>query len=125
MLQRSVSRPSHDSTADLHNGSEFFHHSAVWVADTKGLAGVLAECAVVHKVVVLVLIANVLLAFLLTFENSAEPVKQATGRLQLAVPLLELTVRMRNAGIGKGANEREAQGHCNEGLHGEAPRASE
>ena len=103
--------------ADLHNGSEFFHHSAVWVADTKDLAEVLSECAVVHKVVVLVLIANVLLAFLLTFENLAEPVKKAVGRLRLIVPLLELTVRMRNAGEGEGANEREAQGHCNEGLH--------
>ena len=79
VLQKSVTRPSHDSMADLHNGSEFFHHSAVWVADTKGLAGVLAECAVVHEVVVLILIADVLLAFLLTFDNSAEPVKKAIG----------------------------------------------
>jgi hypothetical protein len=32
---------------------------------------------------------------------------------------------VRDTGKGKGANKREAQGHCNEGLHGEAPRASE
>jgi len=79
VLHKSVSRPSHDSMADSHNGSEFFHNGAVGVADTKSLAGVLTECAVVHEGVEIILIANILLAFLLTFENSTEPVKKAIG----------------------------------------------
>lgn len=125
VLHKSASRPNQNRTADLHDGSEFFHNSAVGVADTEGLAGIFSECAVGHEVVVLILIANILLAFLLAFEDSAEPVKNAIGRLHLLVPLLELTVRVWDTGKGKGANKREAQGHCNEGLHGEAPRASE
>jgi hypothetical protein len=64
---------------NLHDRSEFFHNGAVGVADTKDLAEVLTECAIVHEVVVLILIADVLLAFLLTFDNSAEPVKKAIG----------------------------------------------
>jgi hypothetical protein len=111
--------------SNLHDGSEFFNNCTVGITDTKGLASVLTKCAVVHKIVVFILIADVLLAFLLAFEQPAEPIKNAVGRLQLIISLLELAIRMRNAGKGKGADEREAQGHCNEGLHGEAPRASE
>lgn len=88
--------------ADLHNGSEFFNNGTVRVADTKVLAKVLAECAVGNEVVVLILVADILLAFLLAFllalEQSAEPVEDTIGRLRLIVPLLQLTVRMRNAG---------------------------
>jgi len=110
---------------NLHDGSEFLNNCTVWVADTKGLASVLTKCAVVHEVVVLILVADVLLAFLLASEQTAEPIKDAVGRLQLLISLLELAIRMRNAGKSKGADEREAQGHCNEGPHGEVPRASE
>jgi hypothetical protein len=109
----------------LHDGSKFFHNGTVRVADTKVLAKALTKCAIGHEVVVLILIADVLLAFLLAFKYSAEPFEDAVGRLQLIVSLLELAVRMRNAGKSKGADERKTQGHRYEGLHGEAPRASE
>ena len=79
VLYRSASRPSLNCMADLHNWSEFFHNCTVGVADTKDLTEVLAECAVVHEVVVLILVANVLLTFSLAFENSAEPVEKAVG----------------------------------------------
>ena len=67
--------------ADLHKGSEFFHHGVVGVSDTKDLTEVPTECAIVHEVVILILVANFLLAFLLSFENSTEPVKKTIGRL--------------------------------------------
>jgi len=103
VLQKLACWSSLDWMADLHNGSKFLRDGAVRIADTKDLTEVLTECAVVHEVVVLILIANVLLAFLLALEHSVEPVKNAIGRLQLIVPLLELTVRMRDAGKSKGA----------------------
>ena len=62
---------------DLHNGSEIFHDSTVRVADTKALAKVLSKCAVGHEVVIFILVADVLLAFLLTLEQPAEPIEDA------------------------------------------------
>jgi hypothetical protein len=123
VLYKLVSRPDPSAIPNLHNRSEIFHDRAVRVADTKIFAEVLAECAVGHKVIVLILVANILL--LLAFEQSSEPTEDAVGRLGLIVSLLELSVRVWDAGKSKGAKKREAQGHCNEGLHGEALQASE
>lgn len=115
VLRKSVSRYDGDRMPNLHNRGEFFHNGAVGVADTKDLAKVLTECAVVHEVVVLILVAKILLAF----EKATEPTEDGIGRLRFIVSLLELSVRMRDAGKSEGAKKREAQGHCDEGLHGE------
>jgi hypothetical protein len=121
VLNRLVSGEESSAISDLHDRSEFFHDRAVRVADTKNFAEVLTECAVVHKVIVLILVADVFLAF----KQSTEPSEDAIGRLGFIVSLLELSVRVWDAGKGEGAEKREAQGHCNEGLHGEAPQAGE
>lgn len=115
VLEESVSIFASDQMPDLHNGSKLCHNRTVRIAHTKDLTEVLAECAVVHEVVVLVLVADILLAF----EQSTEPTEDAIGRLRLVVSLLELSIRMWDAGKSEGAKKREAQGRCNERLHGE------
>lgn len=63
VLRKSVSRYDGNRMLKLHYRGEFFHNGTVGVANTKDLAKVLTECAVVHEVVVLILVANILLAF--------------------------------------------------------------
>jgi hypothetical protein len=119
VLNKLVSRSDSSAILNLHDRSEFFHNRAVWVADTKNFAEVLAERAVVHKVIVLILVADVLLAFKESTEPTrTEQIENAIGRLGFIVSFLELAVRVWDTGKGEGAKKREAQGHCNEGLHG-------
>jgi hypothetical protein len=119
VLNKLVSRSGSSAISNLHDRSEFFHNRAVWIADTKNFAEVVAERAVVHKVIELILVADVLLAFEQPSEpTGTEQIENAIGRLGFIVSLLELAVRVWDTGKGEGAKKREAQGHCYEGLHG-------
>jgi hypothetical protein len=119
VLNKLVSRSGSSAISNLHDRSEFFHNRAVWIADTKNFAEVVAERAVVHKVIELILVADVLLAFEQPSEpTGTEQIENAIGRLGFIVSLPELAVRVWDTGKGEGAKKREAQGHCYEGLHG-------
>jgi hypothetical protein len=106
---------------ELYDRSEFSDDIAAWVADTKNLAEVLPEGAVVQEVIVLIPVADILLAI----EQPSKPREDSIWRTGLTVSHLELLVRVRDTGKSECAENREAQDHCNEGLHGEAPQASE
>jgi hypothetical protein len=95
---------------DLHDRCELFNDCSVWVFDTKGTAKVLTKRAVVDEIVVLILLADILLAF----EESAEPAQNDVGWLRFVVPFLLLAVRVRDTGGGEVVGERKAQGQCNE-----------